>query len=101
MTAQRQNELFNTFINNSYLSPDDTILINIPPDNDDYFELIILITLPKLSCENYLLLETIIEHGCINRNGTIWSIIPSNDKHYEELKALIKEKRYNGNITTK
>jgi len=96
MTTQRQNELFNTFINNSYLSPDDTILINIPPDNDDYFELIILMTLPKLSCKNYFLLETIIEHGLINRNGTIWSIIPSSAKHYEELKKLIKEKRYNG-----
>lgn len=95
MTEQRQNELFNTFINNSYLSPDDTILISISPDNDDYFELIILITLPKLSYENYLL-ETIIKHFMINSNATLKFIIPSSDEHYEELKALIKEKRYNG-----
>ena len=95
MTEQRQNELFNKFINNSYLSPDDTILISISPENDDYFELIILITLPKLSYENYLL-ETIIKYFTVNGNATLKFIIPSSDEHYEELKALIKEKRYNG-----
>lgn len=97
MTAQQQNDLLNILIDNSYLSPDNTILTCITLNNKKYVQIVAMIVAfenGKNPCSNYLL-KTIIEHGWINCNGTIWSSIPSRNEHYEEIKELIKEKRYN------
>ena len=93
MTAQQQNDLLNILIDNSYLSPDNTILTCITLNNKKYVQIVAMIVAfenGKNPCSNNLL-KTIIEHGWINCNGTIWSSIPSRNKHYEEIKELIKE----------
>ena len=106
MTTQQQSELLEIMIDNSFIFDDD--------DDDDenivtsimfcchrknFFKIlrqIITIFNGINPCTNDLI-KAIIQNGELRINGSFFSVTRSTDKHYAELKALIKEKRYNGN----
>jgi len=93
MTTRQNKLLLNLIIDNSYISPTDTIWSCITLDNKNYAQvaaMIIAFEKDKKPCTNYLL-KTIIEHGWINCNGTIWSCIQEDNKNYEKIKAMILE----------
>ena len=99
MTTQQQNELLEIMIENSYILDDRYIVTNVKFSRyrKNIFKIlrqIITIFRGINPCTNDLL-KAIIGNGSIEIDGRFFSFTKPEDKHYEELKPLIKEKRYN------
>lgn len=96
MTTQQQNELLEIMIENSYILDDRYIVTSIMfcRYRKNFFKIlrqIITICRGINPCTNDLL-KAFIRNGSIEISGMFFSFIKPEDKHYEELKPLIKEK---------
>ena len=100
MTTQQQNELLEIMIeNSSSIFDDDYIVTSIKfyRYRKNFFKIlrqIITIFNGINPCTNDLL-KAIIENGSLEINGMFFSFTKPTDKHYEELKKLIEERKKN------